>query len=308
MIQFTKGGICRVVPAAAAVLLPLLEQLSGDGLITAQGHVLDMVSAFVSPFGLGAGNGQVVTAHFVEKAIPFWEEVRQHSTLQQLAQLTAACRGTSADRWRGASLMGEAMKGMLRSQPWAGDGEVDSRIATLVFHHAAARDPALQSFVSETSALLCADLMAGQCDGYLQEAAQSLDHPSLYVYCLWIHLTRKRSDWSPASLRTLYSPQGLVSCLVPFAFGAPGAYYYFTATVFSALIWADMVHSDLSDEPPNSNCLSVGGEDRAATEQLVLGMVRQAAALLQLRRMPAVKCLAAAQKAATACFLQVCTG
>ena len=48
--------------------------------------------------------------------------------------------------------------------------------------------------------------------------------------------------------------------------------------------------------------------DRAVTEQLVQGMVRQAAALLQLRRLPAIKRMAAAQKAATAGFLQVCPG
>ena len=59
--------------------------------------------------------------------------------------------------------------------------------------------------------------------------------------------------------------------------------------------------------PRIPNSPSVGGGDRAATEQLVQGMVCQAAALLQLRRLPALKRLAAAQKAANAGFLQVCT-
>ena len=44
------------------------------------------------------------------------------------------------------------------------------------------------------------------------------------------------------------------------------------------------------------------GGDRAVTEQLVQGIMGQAVALLQLRR------LGATQKVATAGFLQVCTG
>ena len=200
------------------------------------------------------------------------------------------------------------MQSLLQSYNWARDGEIEGSTAALDFHHAAARDPALQSFISETLVLLCADLMAGRCDLVPQEAAQKLDRPSITIYCIWIKIAATHGDWTPAGLRALYSPQGLVSCLAPFVSSAPGASPSFTATAYSALMVADMVRGDAPGAQRNPICPSIRGVDRAVTEQLVLGMVRQAAALLQLRRLPAVKRLAAAQKAATAGFLQVCPG
>ena len=204
--------------------------------------------------------------------------------------------------------MGEAMQSLLQSYNWARDGEIEGSTAALDFHHAAARDPALQSFISETLVLLCADLMAGRCDLVPQEAAQKLDRPSITIYCIWIKIAATHGDWTPAGLRALYSPQGLVTCLAPFGFSAAGASPFFTAAAYSALMTAEMVLSDGTIAPVNPGCPSFGRGDRAATEQLMLDMVRQAAALLQLRRLPAVKRLAAAQKAATAGFLQVCSG
>ena len=248
-MQFTKGGICRVVSAAAAVLPPLLGQLSGSGLITAQGNVMGMITAFASLFSLAEtlqGNGQAVNHSLAKKATPFWEEVRQHSTLQLLAQLSGACRGNLSHRWQGAALIGTSMRSLISSHPWK-----ENSSAALAFHHVAARDPALQSFVSETLALLCADVMAGRCDNSPQEAAQRLHHPFFLSYCVWIKLTRVRGDWAPAGLRALFSPQGLITCLVPFVFSKLGTSPWFTATMYSALMVTEMVLGDAPGEPPN---------------------------------------------------------